>query len=275
MNDDAWQASWITRGERRLYAAFHPAPMGAANGRSGVLLVPPLLHEQPRGRRLVTQLASRIAAHGMDALRFDFHGTGDSGGTGLEADLERMAEDIALAVAELRERGVDQVAVLAMRGGALPLSRWLSGRGRCDAVVLWEPIIDGGAWLGELEHADACELRSPDRYPQRRGAPVPSDPEQLMGFDVSRRFRKELSEASFCPDATLRQPTWAVLRRGVELPDLQLGQRFDVPESVAEFGESTRMDGAMFVSPKLQPLVDELANGLRETLDAPRLERIA
>lgn len=275
MNDDAWHPDWIAQGGRRLYAAFHPAPMGPHTGRTGVLLVSPLLHEQPRGRRLLSQLAGRMAAHGLDALRFDFYGTGDSGGTGLEADLDSMAEDLSLATAYLRERGAERVVVLAMRGGTLPVSHWLKRGGACDAMVLWEPIVDGAAWLGELEHADACELRSRDRYPQRRGEPVPSDPEQLMGFDVSRRFRDGLSGASFSRDASMRQPTWAVLRRGVELPALQLVQRMILPDATAGFGESTRMDGAMFVSPRLQPMVDELAATLREALDAPALERIA
>jgi alpha-beta hydrolase superfamily lysophospholipase len=83
----------------------------------GVVLVPPLLHEHPRSRRFVAEVASQLAASGLPCLRFDFHGTGDSPGRGDEVDFASMAGDLEVATAALRSHhGVEQVVLLAWRG---------------------------------------------------------------------------------------------------------------------------------------------------------------
>ena len=78
MSVDAWQPLWIGDAPRQLYAALH----AAAAARVGVLMAPPLLHEQPRSRRVLVEVASRLAALGLACLRFDYFGTGDSAGDG-------------------------------------------------------------------------------------------------------------------------------------------------------------------------------------------------
>ena len=263
---EIWEPRWLEDGTRQLYAALHP-PHGAP-ARAGVLIVPPLLHELQRSRRLCAQMAARLAAFGLPCLRFDFYGTGDSGGTGAEADFASMRGDLELAARSLRRDGdVDNVVVLALRGGALPLASWLAAGGDADAVVLWEPIVDGAAWLDELQHEDAAELRSADRYPLRRGEPVERDETQLMGFDVSPRFRRDLAAAQVAADAWPAHPAlWGVLRAEVSLPTLPMQRVFRLPADAPEFGGSTRMDDALFVSPSLRPLVDELGQALRESV---------
>lgn len=256
------QPAWIGPGNRQLYSVFHRAVTPPESHRVGVVLVPALLHEQPRSRRLTMQIAEHLSLAGLDCLRFDFFGTGDSGGSGMEADFQSMQYDIAQAVDALHQRGTDQVAVLAMRGGTLPTARWLAQGGRAAALVLWEPILDGGAWLDELERADAQELRSPSRYPMRAGSPVATCANQLMGFDVSRRLRDNLAASEVDAASVWRQPTWVVLRKGVSSPKLKGARRLELPEETPQFGDSIRMDAAMFVSPRLKPVIEELGHAL-------------
>ncbi len=257
-----WTPHWIGADGRRLYAALHPA--GGDPARCGLLLVPPLLHEQLRSRRMLAEIAVRMAASGIPCLRFDFLGSGDSEGGGARMDLASMREDIGIAAGALRAlAGVDRVAVLAFRGGALPLASWLAAGGDADPVVLWEPIVDGAAWLDELEDADARELRSADRYPLRRGVPVERCERQLMGFEVSPRLRRDLASMQADAAAWPRRPeAWGVLRPGVGLPSVRLQRAFELPEDAARIGDGTRMDGALFVSPGLQRVVDALASAL-------------
>lgn len=269
---DVWEPRWLEDGTRRLYAALH-CPQGETS-RTGVLLVPPLLHELPRSRRLCTQIAARLAAFGLPCLRFDFHGTGDSGGTGAESDFAAMRADLALAARSLRRDGdIDCLVVLALRGGALPLAAWLGAGGDADAVVLWEPIVDGAAWLDELVHEDAAELRSASRYPLRGGVPVERDEAQLMGFEVSPRFHRDIAAAQVDFDAWPARPAlWGVLRTEVSLPSLPMQRVFRLPDDAPAFGGSTRMDDALFVSPRLRPVVDALAQALRDSIvPAPRI----
>jgi hypothetical protein len=265
-----WLPHWIGGDGRRLYAALHPARTPAPG--CGVLLVPPLLHEQLRSRRMLTQVAIRLADAGIPCLRFDFFGSGDSDGRGDHMDLASMREDIGVAAAALRaSTGVTGVAALAFRGGALALSSWLASGGQVERVVLWEPVVDGAGWIGELVDADAAELRSAARYPRRGGVPMEGSDRQLMGFEVSRQLRRDLAGVQARSDGWRhRPPAWGVLRPGVQLPSLPLQRVFELPADAARMGDSTRMDGALFVSPGLQQVVDALATALAQPCTHPR-----
>jgi hypothetical protein len=259
-----WLPHWIGGDGRRLYAALHPARAPGPN--CGVLLVPPLLHEQLRSRRMLTQIAIRLADAGIACLRFDFLGSGDSEGRGDHMGLASMREDIDIALAALRaSTGVAEVAALAFRGGALALSSWLAAGGDVERTVFWEPVVDGAGWMDELAIADAAELRSTARYPRRHGVPMDGSDRQLMGFEVSQQFRRDLAGVQAGADGWRHRPSaWGVLRPGVQLPSLRLERVFELPADAARMGDSTRMDGALFVSPGLQRVVDALAAALAQ-----------
>lgn len=257
-----WEPLWIGDATRRRYAAFHPADQGESA--LGVLIVPPLLHEQPRSRRLLTEVAGRLSALGIACMRFDYFGSGDSDGTGEQMDFASMRDDLTVATESLRSMaGLEQVAVLAVRGGSLPLAEWLEHDGDAQHVVLWEPVVDGAGLLAELERDDARELRSTDRYPLRRGTTVVHNERQLMGFDVSPGFRRDLAEVRLAPDAWKQAPTlWGVLPAGASLPSLPVQRIFELPPGSAQIGGSTRMDGALFVSPNMRLVIDALGSAL-------------
>jgi hypothetical protein len=257
-----WEPFWLGTPPRRLYAALHP---GAAASTAGVVLVPPLLHELPRSRRFIAEVASELAAAGLPSLRFDFLGTGDSGGDGEDLDFASMRVDLDFAVAALRGRtGAAQVALLAWRGAALPLRGWMEHGGAADLVVLWEPITDGALWLRELVAADAGERAV--RPPPRPGVPRTSDPGdgQLMGFPASARLRADLARTRLEADA-LRgaAPVWAVVRTGLaELP-LDVARSLPLPPGAPDFNGGAAMDGMFFLTPPVRQLVGELAQALR------------
>src|SRR3546814_107895 len=162
-----WEPFWIGEPERQRYAALHRA--SSPDARVGVVMVPPLFYEQPRGRRFTTEAASALAGLGMPTLRFDFFGEGDSAGSAAEMDVASMREDISDAVEALRSRtGVLRIALFAWRGGALAAWDWLCRDGDAATLVLWEPVLDGAVWLTELERSDALERCSPNRSEERR-----------------------------------------------------------------------------------------------------------
>ena len=270
-----WEPLWIGEPQRRRYAAFHPAGHGAPA--PAVLIVPPLLHEQPRSRRLLTEVADRLSALGIACMRFDYFGTGDSGGRGEQVDFTSMRDDLALATNSLRSMaGTGQVAALAVRGGSLPLASWLDRGGDAQYAVLWEPIMDGARWLAELERADADELRSTSRYVLRRGDPVAGSERQLMGFDVSPDFRKQLAAVQVMPEAWPRRPLlWGMLSPGAPPAPSQMQRIFELPADVARIGGSTRMDGALFVSPGLRGVIDALGEALLEQASRQRAQTAA
>lgn len=253
---------WLDGGSGRLYAALH-CPVSAV-GSTGVLSVPPLLHEQPRSRRFITEVASGLAALGLPCLRFDFAGTGDSAGNGAPIDFASMGRDLDVAAAALRSlAGVDRVVVLAWRGAALVVDRWLRTEPPVDQVVLWEPIVDGSQWLATLVQDDAAErARRPRQRPGVRRTASAADG-QLMGFAASPRLRRDLEEARLMDEPHWRSaPTWAVIRRGTSLPPIGAPQMLLLPPDARTFESGVDMEATFFLSPALERVVDGLGHAL-------------
>ena len=263
-----WQPLWLDPEDRCLYAGLH-RPISPA-GRAGVVSVPPLLHEQPRSRRFVTEAASALAARGLPCLRFDYFGTGDSRGSGEELDLESMHRDLALAVAELRSRtGVERVVLLAWRGAALPVSSWLARGRHADIVVLWEPITDGARWLAELEHDDARERQQRPRMPPGMRREATANDGQLMGFAASARLRRDLASIRLvdgAPASSRFVQTWALRRPEAPPLAIPLEREFVLPAGAPTFNDAASMEATFFLSPPLERVVDDLGRTLMQEL---------
>lgn len=260
MTVGAYESLWIGSRPRRLYAALHRPPQPTSS--LAMLLAPPLLHELPRARRLLTEIATSLAEQGIACLRFDFFGSGDSEGDGEQLDFASMRGDLEAAAHALRAwTGAARVGVLALRGACLPVLSWARDGGDASPVVLWEPVLDGPAWLRELERLDAAERASESRYPLRRGAAVLPVDEQLMGYPASSRLRADLAAADMaCMGGLLRVPVWAVSK---QVPDLLPKARvLPLPEDTPSIGGAARMDVSVFMTAGLQRSVDALAQAL-------------
>jgi pimeloyl-ACP methyl ester carboxylesterase len=82
----------------------------------------------------------------LNALRFDYFGTGDSGGDLLSARPGDWLEDIRLAAQELRERAsVTRLVIVGLRFGG-----FLAAKAEVRAVgslILWDPVTHPGQYL--------------------------------------------------------------------------------------------------------------------------------
>lgn len=263
MSRDAWEPFWLGAPSRRLYAALHAVP-GAPS--TGVVLVPPLLHELPRSRRFITEVASELAGLGLPTLRFDFHGTGDSAGTGEDLDLASMHRDIEAAATALRQRtAIKRLVLVAWRGGALAVHGWLERGGAADLIVLWEPIVDGAAWVRELVESDARERAL--RPPPRAGVARSTDPAdgQLMGFPAPSRLRVELGQTRLDQElGRAAVPVWAVVREDLEALPTGIARILSLPASAPSFNVGAAMDAAFFLTPPVREVVGKLGLAVRE-----------
>ena len=137
--------------ERRLVGFFHE-PHGGPAWSTGVVLCSPIGYEAAGVHRTYRELASRLAARGYPALRFDYDGTGDSAGSARDAyPLRRWLDSISAAVDELRTAGgVRSVALFGVRfGGTLAALAALERRD-VDELILWAPTPSGRVHLREL-----------------------------------------------------------------------------------------------------------------------------
>jgi pimeloyl-ACP methyl ester carboxylesterase len=138
---------------RRLYGTLHEA-RGSAKS-TGVLLCYPGVQEYNITHWAFRKLAGLLSRDGLPTMRFDYSSTGDSEGEVEEASLDHHVEDIAAAADELMDQtGVRKFSLVGMRLGALLAAAAVARGLRACELVLWEPVLRGTDYIGELERLD-------------------------------------------------------------------------------------------------------------------------
>lgn len=177
--------------QRLLFGVIDGEP---ATARALLVLCPPLLHEHFLSYRLLALLCRRLADHGVASLRFDYYGSGDSGGDERDFSLAGAAIDTATAIAQLRNLGSAPLLLAGVRGGAWPA---LANAHRADRLLLWQPLLAGADWLGDLISADLAERSDRLRYPLLATLPKPAAPDWLLGSVCPAALRHELLHADW------------------------------------------------------------------------------
>jgi alpha-beta hydrolase superfamily lysophospholipase len=127
-------------------------PEGASARDCVAVICAPVGHEFVHSYRSLVKLSDELAARGIPALRFDYHGTGDAPGSELDPGrLERWEEDIRAAAGFAKEAtGRARVCLIGLRLGAA-LAAQSAARAEIDLLVLWEPIVSGNSYYREAK----------------------------------------------------------------------------------------------------------------------------
>ena len=127
---------------------LHPA-----GGARGVLICGSIGFESLCSHTALARLAGASAALGQPALRFDFHGCGDSAGCLDDPDrLATWKQNILAAAAFLRARtGVREIALVGLRLGASLAAEVLGDIEGLTHVALIAPPTSGKAYVRELK----------------------------------------------------------------------------------------------------------------------------
>jgi alpha-beta hydrolase superfamily lysophospholipase len=193
---------------RELFGAYH-APDHQT--RAGALLFGPFGQEAIRSHRLFKVLADRLARAGVATLRFDHFGSGDSGGSDEEVDLDGWQRDALMAHAELIQAAPGTPAIwFGMRLGAT-VAALAAGKAHPAPVrlVLWDPVIDGEAYLELLRHRHRVAIEAGfgagwEEVVEALGPEAPTDRGEALGFALPARFATDV--AAITPDR-FRLPT--------------------------------------------------------------------
>ena len=146
---------------RQLFGALHQ-PQRLRPRSTAVLLCNPFGEEASRAHRTYRVLATQLERAGYAALRFDYSGTGDSVGDSGAATVDAWVGDVASAAERLRTAsGVARVTIVGLRFGAT-LAMLASARGepRPRHLVLWDPVVEGVAYLRELVAQHRAYMRA-------------------------------------------------------------------------------------------------------------------
>lgn len=175
----------------QLLGVYHPPPSSAA-GNSGAVLCSPAGAEYGATQRALRVLASRLAKAGFHTLRFDYFATGDSAGESEEADFDCWQNDISLAVDELREsRGVSAVTLVGLRLGAALAALTATRRSDIDALVLWEPVVNGKAHLDRIRSLHRLWLKS--ELTMRPEAKKHCSDHEALGYPLSNEMAQAIA----------------------------------------------------------------------------------
>jgi hypothetical protein len=195
-------------GERSLFGMLHAA---AAPSRGALLLCAPLLQEGIRSHRALWALAEQAARSGIDAMCFDWYGSGDSAGDGPQATLQSLLDDLREASSELLARaGAGSMRWLGLRSAALPLQAYLATQRLPVDLVLWDPQLDGGRVVEAWRSQHVRQIGGSGRYPFARRE---AEPDELLGFEAGAPLLHSLDELDAArlplpPGSRVRLAVW-------------------------------------------------------------------
>lgn len=177
---------------RTLFGMYHPAL--EPRRRRGVLILNPWGSEYFRAHRSLRHMAISLAERGLDVLRFDYFGTGDSFGRDQDTSVSGSLDDGEMALDELAAvAGVRKVSLVGLRLGATLAGHLAERRPReVDRVVFWDPVWQGADLVGEWGVGAAIDgNRAPASLTSREGTEV-----EVHGFVLPSSLLQELSTLS-------------------------------------------------------------------------------
>jgi esterase/lipase len=171
-----------------LFGWLH-RPKLVAQRQTGLLICPPIGHEYVHSHRPLRHLADHLAAAGFATLRFDYHGSGDSGG--LNQDPGRVSawlDSIRQAITALKtQSGCTDIGLLGVRMGAT-FASIIAAEQDVQQLVVWEPCVQGRRFVRELKALHMTASAAP-----AASAAANQDIESA-GFVITRETAEDLGK---------------------------------------------------------------------------------
>jgi pimeloyl-ACP methyl ester carboxylesterase len=165
-----------------LYGVYHTPESGQNERALPVVICPPIFEERKSAYGPLRRLAMKLASAGHAVMRFDYRGSGESGGDPATRRWQHLREDVAVARKTLAKlAGKRDSALLGLRlGGTLALQETQRVGG--EAVIALAPIVKGSAQvrLWKMRSKIRAELTSGEAA---KTVSSPNDAAQTFDFD--------------------------------------------------------------------------------------------
>lgn len=240
-----------------LFGVYHP-PQRDADRHEGVVICYPFGQEYMRGHRAFRQLSMMLSRAGFHVLRFDYYGSGDSGGDARDGNVVQWVDDIHAAIDELREMSqLESVTLIGTRLGAALCVQSAATRHDVKQLVLWDPVVSGKSYLAEVVE---------DRFV----APSPVDDTANAvvaaagGFPVSRQLWNELEQldlAATLPSARTRMVVSSNDDKVARLGRLSPHAEYVVVPSKGNWNEVDNFGSALVPQEVIRDIVEWVSGG--------------
>jgi pimeloyl-ACP methyl ester carboxylesterase len=221
-----------------------------------VVIASSIGHEYTRGHRNLQQIAKELAQRGIDVLRFDYAGVGNSSGDAIDLSFESMIDNLHDAIAQAcRRTGLSSVSVLGVRWGATVASSIEDTRQRIDQQVFWDPLISGAEFIAMVELFHRRELVGLTRFNRARRTKI----DQVYGERYTDAKRQSLMNAQL--NLGRSTPTTWVRSTG-EAADERLvreGRVIDVSDPI--HWSNSRFTESAFSAPNVQARIIQVLEG--------------
>jgi pimeloyl-ACP methyl ester carboxylesterase len=162
-------------------------------------------------------------------LRFDYFGTGDSAGDLTEASVAMWEDDIRTALDEvIAMSGAARVGLVGLRFGAVLANRVaMTNSVQVDQLVLWDPILNGAAYVDELFYN--CE-QDPEPFRELRTRPRGSGGgHEVQGFPLTDAMASEIRAMRLDAVSPSLESRCQVLISGPERDEVEVRRRLVPP----------------------------------------------
>lgn len=169
------EAGWFGPQDRPRFGwLYRPHRPGSG---IGIVIVPPFGHDDICAHRTLRHLAEAFARGGFTTLRFDLDGCGDSAGDDSDPDrVENWLASVGDACDLVRDAGAARLVLVGLRLGATLATLAAQRRDDVAALVAFNAVVRGKAWLRELRaFQSAMNLQPPP-------VPMETDGQEAGGF---------------------------------------------------------------------------------------------
>ncbi len=200
------QSNWTqVSGENVFY--WKHIPNSSLQKNVAAIIVGPIGPEYMHCHRTVKWLAIELANSGIQTIRYDPVGMGNSTGDLLQTDIFNHWLNSVVVLRELLldSEEVDDVVLIGMRSGCLVLHEYLQTN-PVNSAVYWFPYVNGKSYLRDLGLIDKLMKNDfkHDAYIEGGGYPVSSDcQKRLSSINIAQKESNILGTALLIEDSDL------------------------------------------------------------------------
>ena len=176
---------------RQLFGALHHARESQEQPHETIVICPPIGQEYIRTHWCLRLLARQLSRKGINVLRFDYRGIGDSAGTNLQTTSPKQwHEDVHAAIDFACEQtNCRNVMLLGLRYGGTIAAAVATESDKVNSLVLWEPITVTSKYLASLQ---AMHQAMVDLWVCKIKTAENAECEEILGSTYNRQLLDEM-----------------------------------------------------------------------------------